>query len=55
MKHLSTLLLLSLGCAGLLAQNGNITVLLQEKQQIIDGFGAHQGDADRDQSWWKQL
>ncbi|MFN0014500.1 MAG: T9SS type A sorting domain-containing protein [Saprospiraceae bacterium] len=55
MKHLAALLLLSLGCAGLLAQNGNISVLLQDKQQIIDGFGAHQGDGDRNQAWWKQL
>ena len=30
-------------------------MLLQEKQQIIDGFGAHQGAADRNRTWWKQL
>ncbi len=33
----------------------SLTVDLHSKAQIIDGFGAHQGNADVNQSWWQDL
>jgi O-glycosyl hydrolase len=36
-------------------QSGTLRVLLDEKQQIIDGFGSHQGNDQVDQQWWKDL
>lgn len=39
----------------LFAQTDTITVYVQEQQQIIDGFGTHQGNEDVNQSWWKEL
>ncbi len=37
------------------SQAQTVEVFLTEKQQIIDGFGAHQGSNDVNQAWWKQL
>ncbi len=32
-----------------------VSISDQTKYQVIDGFGAHQGDASTQQSWWNQL
>ncbi|GJM31089.1 MAG: hypothetical protein DHS20C18_00900 [Saprospiraceae bacterium] len=32
-----------------------VHVSLSEQEQIIDGFGAHQGDNSVNQNWWQQL
>ncbi|PHN08636.1 T9SS type A sorting domain-containing protein [Flavilitoribacter nigricans] len=47
-------LLLFFQIAYLQAQS-TITVSLDDQQQIIDGFGAHQGDDAVNQSWWLDL
>ncbi len=39
----------------LFAQQGTITINPAQKFQVIDGFGAHQGNADVNQSWWQNL
>ncbi len=36
-------------------QAQTVHVSIDDKQQIIDGFGAHQGNNDVNQAWWKQL
>jgi len=37
------------------AQTANIQVLATDRQQVMDGFGSHQGDAAVNQPWWQQL
>lgn len=39
----------------LFAQNINIQVQTDNRLQIIDGFGAHQGNNHTNQTWWQQL
>ncbi len=48
-------LFLFLCCISLSAQTDTIKVNLSERHQIIDGFGAHQGNALVNQAWWQQL
>ena len=50
----SVLLLIVLQVSALPAQS-TITVSLDDKQQLIDGFGAHQGNNDVNQDWWQDL
>lgn len=49
------LIILLLTTLALGAQSIDVKVLLKEKQQTIDGFGAHQGNAEVGQNWWIQL
>ncbi|MCB0706293.1 MAG: hypothetical protein KDC34_13335, partial [Saprospiraceae bacterium] len=37
------------------SQEALILVDLNQKHQIIDGFGAHQGNGDVNQNWWQEL
>ncbi len=39
----------------LFSQNTTITVNTTERQQVIDGFGAHQGNSQTNAAWWQQL
>ncbi len=39
----------------LFAQQSTITINPAQKFQVIDGFGAHQGNADVNQGWWQNL
>ena len=54
-RSLLLLLAFLLASTFLIAQSNIITVLLSEKKQVIDGFGAHQGDDDVSRDWWQEL
>lgn len=47
-------LLLSVSVCSLYAQ-GVINISINEKHQVIDGFGAHQGNNEVNQQWWQDL
>lgn len=55
MNTFHTLIFLLLFGAGSLYAQSTITIDLENKQQIIDGFGAHQGNNDVNQTWWQDL
>lgn len=55
MKILYSLLLGFIVYIGSISAQSTITVFLEDRQQVIDGFGAHQGDDDVNQSWWQDL
>lgn len=42
-------------CYFVTAQPIDVVIKPGEKKQIIDGFGAHQGDGSRNEIWWHQL
>ncbi len=41
--------------ATLFTQNIQVNVRADERQQVIDGFGAHQGNNETNAAWWQQL
>lgn len=55
MKFLYTFLFALIFSIGSIIAQNTITVYLENQQQIIDGFGAHQGNNDVNQSWWQEL
>lgn len=53
-KHLTCLCFLLVFITAF-SQTPTISISTNTKYQFIDGFGAHQGDASVNQTWWNQL
>jgi len=49
------LLFLLLFSPTLFAQNIQVNIHTAERQQVVDGFGAHQGTVETNAAWWQQL
>ena len=55
MKHFFFFLLSFCLTTHALAQTTSIQVLCNQRKQVMDGFGAHQGDNAVNQAWWQAL